>query len=423
MTQSDDIQERDDAHEVEGESMEALLKEHTDFQEKLNKREVVWVKVILVKGEVVLVDIGERNEAVIPLSEFPSDEKPTVGRRVPAILVHRGRGDQPAQMSIEKARWSLGWEGVVKAHAQKQRIKGKVKGSVKGGFLVDVGGVTGFMPASLADLRPVRKPEILVNTGVRCYIVELDKGKGQMILSRRAVLEEDASKRRDKILGEITVGMIRVGRVTRVSEAGIFVDVGGLEGLVHNEEIAWGPFDEAKKKVERGAKLRVKVLTVENARVSLGLKQLLPHPADALRKKYLVKAVVNGKVSEILKDGVRIKLSKGDAAHCAAKELPTEGGDPTRGRADRFDGGGSHGGGGGGRGGGGRPDRNEGLPPLWPKVGDEVGAIVIGINQPTLEVTVSIRRFDAIQERKSVAKYMRGAPPVTLGQIFNRESD
>ncbi|MBI3296657.1 MAG: S1 RNA-binding domain-containing protein [Elusimicrobia bacterium] len=421
---TDDTQEREETQEAEGETMEALLKEHTDFQEKLAKRDVVWVKVILVKAENVLVDIGERNEAVIPLSEFPSDEQPTVGRRIPAVLVKRGRGEQPTQMSIEKARWTLGWEGVVKAHAEKQRVKGKVKGAVKGGFLVDVGGVTGFMPASLADLRPVRKPEILVNTGVRCYIVELDKGKGQMILSRRAVLEEDASKRRDKILGELSAGMIRIGRVTRVAEAGVFVDVGGVEGLAANEDLAWQGSGEAKKKLERGAKLRVKVLKVEAGKIALGLKQLTAHPADALRKKYAVKAVVQGTVSEILKDGVRVKLSKGDAAFCPVRELPTEGGDPTRGRADRYEGGGARGGGGGARGAGGAGGRDrDSLPPIWPKVGDAVGGIVLGISHTALEVTMSIRRFDAIQDRKQVAKYMRSAPPLTLGQLLNPDAE
>ncbi|MBI5595214.1 MAG: S1 RNA-binding domain-containing protein [Elusimicrobia bacterium] len=413
---TDEIQEREDAQEAEGESMEALLKEHTDFHDKLAKREVVWVKVIQVGAENVLVDIGEKNEGVIPLSEFPADEKPAAGRRVPAVLVRKGRGDSPTTLSAEKARWQLGWETVLKAHAEKQRVKGKVKGAVKGGFLVDVSGVTGFMPASLADLRPVRKPELLVNTGVRCYIVELDKSKGQMILSRRAVLEEDASKRRDKILGEISVGMVRVGRVTRIGEPGVFVDVGGLEGLVHTEDVAWKDAEEAKKKLERGAKLRVKVVKVEDGKVSLSLKQLVPHPADALRKKYPIKGVVKGVVAEVLKEGVRIKLQKGDPAFCPLRELPTEGGDPTGGRPrDRdFGAGPSF---------GGRGDKRDQLPPIWPKVGDEIGGIVLGVHQPTYEVLVSIRRYDSIQERKQVAKYMRGAPPLTLGQLLNPDAE
>lgn len=412
---SDETQEQDQETTEGGESMEALLKEHTDFHEKLAKREVVWVKVVLVTGDQVLVDVGERNEAVIPLSEFPEDEKPVAGRRVPAVLVKKGGGDRPTQLSAEKARWQLGWEGVVKAHAEKQRVKGKVKGSVKGGFLVDVGGVTGFMPASLADVRPVRKPELLLNTGVRCYIVELDKGKGQVILSRRAVLEEDAGKRREKVLGEMESGGVRIGRVVRVSELGILVDVGGAEGFIANEDVAWKDGAEAKKKFERGAKVRAKVLGVADGKVKLGLKQLTPHPGDAVRRKYPVKAVVKGVVAEVLKEGVKVKLAKGDMAFCPMRELPTQGGDPTQGRADRFDT--MMGQRGGGR------ERREDLPVVWPKVGDEVGGIVLGVHNPTYEVLVSIRRYDAIQERKQVAKYLRGAPPLTLGQLLNPDAE
>jgi len=416
---TDETQEREDVETNEGgETMESLLKEHTDFQEKLAKREVVWVKVIQVNAENVLVDIGEKNEAVIPLSEFPADEKPVAGRRVPAVLVKKGGGDRPTQLSAEKARWQLGWDGVVKAHAEKQRVKGKVKGAVKGGFLVDVGGVTGFMPSSLADLRPVRKPELLVNTGVRCYIVELDKGKGQMILSRKAVLEEDAGKRREKVLGEMESGGVRIGRVVRVTDAGILLDVGGAEGFVATEDVAWKDAAEAQKKFERGAKLRAKVLGVVEGKVKLGLKQLTPHPADAVRKRYPIKAVVKGSVTEVLKDGVRIKLAKGDSAFCSVRELPTEGGDPTQGRADRFEKMMS-----GGKGGGAGRDKRDELPPVWPKVGDDVGGIVLGIHNPTYEVLVSIRRYDAIQDRKQVAKYMRGAPPLTLGQLLNPDGE
>ena len=140
---TDETQEQDQ-ETMEGESMEALLKEHTDFQDKLAKREVVWVKVVQVGSEQVLVDIGEKNEAVIPLSEFPADDKPVAGRRVPAVLVKKGRGDAPTALSAEKARWQLGWDGVVKAHAEKARV-GQVEARSR--QLGRVGGVLGFMPS------------------------------------------------------------------------------------------------------------------------------------------------------------------------------------------------------------------------------------------------------------------------------------
>ncbi|MFH1723214.1 MAG: S1 RNA-binding domain-containing protein [Elusimicrobiota bacterium] len=389
------------AAEPEEQTMESLLNEQSEYQDKLKSREVVWVKIVQIGKEQILVDIGEKSEAVIPASEFPEGQAPEPGRRIPAVLVSRGRGDHPTMMSTEKARWRMGWDVVAKAFEEKVRVKGKVTSAIRGGFLVDVNGVTGFMPASQSDLRPVRKPDAMVGTGVRCYVIELNKDKSQVILSRRAVLEEDSRQRREKLLSDLKVGSVRIGRVMRVNEHGVFIDIGGIDGLVRNEDVAWKEPEQAKGKLSRGQKLRVRVLKIDQdeAKVVLGFKQLTPHPADALRRRYPVKSVVTGKVSEILKEGVRIKLSRGDTAYCPARELQVEGGDPTQGRADR---------------------RVE-LPPLWPAEGESVSGIVTGIQQATFEVSVSIRRYESIQERKRVARYLKGSPPLTLGDLLNPE--
>ncbi|MFA6029242.1 MAG: S1 RNA-binding domain-containing protein [Elusimicrobiota bacterium] len=391
--------------EAEGQSMKELLQEQSDFESKLEKREVVWVKVIQALPEHVLVDIGEKREAVIPGSEFPADERPAAGRRVPAVLVSRGRGDKPTTLSTAKARWKLGWEQAVKAYEEKARVRGRVTSAIKGGFLVDVGGVTGFLPSSLADLRPVRDPKTMIGTGVRCVIIELNKDKGQIVLSRRAVLEEETTKRKAKLLDELKVGEIRIGRVLRVNENGLFVDIGGLEALVPTAEIAWKDAEGAKAKVERGQKIRARVLRIEKetGKVALGVKQLTPHPADSVRKRHPVKSIVKGKVSEILADGVRVKLSEHENAFCTVEELPVDGVEPPR---DRFE----------------RRSRDEFrpvLPPLWPKVGEEVSGIVLGVHPTTFEVSISIRRYEAIQDRKRVAQYLKAAPPLTLGQLLN----
>jgi ribosomal protein S1 len=396
--ETEDIQK----DESEEQTMESLLAEQSEFHDKLKNRDVVWVKVVQVQKEQILVETGEKSEGVIPAAEFPEDAPPKVGRRIPAVLVKTGRGDQPTMLSTAKAKSSLGWEQMVASHEAKERVRGKVTSAVKGGFIVDVSGVSGFMPMSLADLRPIRKPETIVGTGVRCYIIELDKTKQQMILSRRAVLEEDGKKRREKLLGELKPGKIRIGRINRVNESGLFVDIGGVDGLVPTADIAWKGAEEAKKKYSRGQKIRVRVVTIdiESGKVSLGIKQLTPHPADALRRKYPFKKVVSGVVKEILKEGVRIQLSKGDTAFCSVRELPVEGGDPTQTR----------------------PQKGENLPPVWPKEGDKVSGLVTGIHNSTFEVSISIRRYESVQDRKRVAQYMKKAPPLTLGQLFNQES-
>ncbi len=396
-----DINKKSQAEDDEP-TMESLLKAQDAQDDKLKNKEVIWVKVIQANKEQVLIDVGEKSEAFVPIAEFPEDQIPEAGKRIPVIMVKRGRGDSPTQMSTKQARARLGWDQVAKAFEEKARVRGKVMSSIKGGFLVDLNGVSGFMPSSQSDLRPVRKPETLVGTGVRCYILEMNKEKQQVILSRRAVLEEDAKERRENLLKELKTGMVRIGRVMRVNEHGIFIDVGGLDGLVRNEDVAWKDVEEVKKKVKRGAKLRVRVVSidVETGKVSLGIKQLQPHPADSIRKRYPLKKVVAGKVVEVTKEGVRLELAKGDKGFCPVRELQTEGGDPTRGR----------------------PDKREQLPPIWPKVGDEISGIVIGVQNSTFEVSVSIRRFEAIQERKSIQRYMKEAPPLTLGQLLTGDS-
>ncbi len=395
--------ETEKIQESDEQTMESLLAEQSQFYDKLKSRDVVWVKIVQVEKEQVLVETGEKSEAVIPMSEFAVGSPPQVGRRIPAVLVKMGQGDRPTLLSTAKAKSAIGWEQLSHSFDAKERVRGKVASAVKGGFIVDVAGVTGFMPMSLADIRLVRKPETLVGTGVRCYIIELNRAKQQMILSRRAVLEEDAKKRREKLLSELHPGKVRVGRISRVSESGLFVDIGGLDGIIHTADIAWKDAEEAKKKFSRGQKIRVKVIKIdsENGKVGLGLKQLTPHPADVLKKKYPFKKVVTGEVVEVQKDGVRLKLSKGDTGFCSVRELPVEGGDPTKTR----------------------PSRDENLPPIWPAVGDKVTGLVTGIHNPTFEVSVSIRRYESAQDRKRVAKYMKKAPPLTLGQLFNQEQD
>lgn len=415
MVETQDIEKQSStASEADGaETMESLLAEQNEFHLKLQKREVVWVKIVQVNQESVLVDIGEKNEGVIPVSDFPEGQLPQTGRRVPAVLVKKGRGDQSATLSTSKAKAAIGWEQIAKAFEAKERVRGKVSSAVKGGFLVNVGGVSGFMPASHADLRPVRKPAAMVGTGVRCYILELNRAKNQLILSRRAVLEEDAKQRKTKLLAELKAGKVRIGRINRISEQGFFVDIGGAEGLVHSADLAWKDPEGAKKRYSRGQKIRVKILKVdkEKGQISLGLKQLTPHPADALRKRYKVKSVVKGKVVEVAEDGVRIKLSKGDIAFCSLIELVhekeiVEDRGAFRERGPRR-----------------KKEDLEKIPRIWPKKDDAVSGIVLGIDNTKMELSVSIRRFESIQDRKHVAKYMRQAPRPTLGQLLNPEAE
>jgi len=394
---------QDSGEETGEETMESLLAEQASLQEKIKKREVIWVKVVQVQNEHVLVDIGEKNEGLIPSAEFPKDKIPQIGRRVPAIVVKLGRSESATVLSYEKAKATLGWDQLVQAKKEKARVRGKVISAVKGGFMVEVQGVRGFMPSSLADLRPVRKPQAMVGTGVRCYIIELNRVKNQFILSRRAVLEEDSKKRVEKVYSSLKPGMVRIARINRINESGFIVDIGGLDGLVRTADITWNDPQKAKMRFSRGQKVRARVLKMEpdGHKVWLGLKQLTPHPADQLRKKYQVKKTVRGKVTAILKDGVKIKLAQGDPAFCPVRDLPQAGGKPAHEKNKRDD----------------------VKDVLWPKEGDAVTAIVTGILNQSFEVGVSIRKYETMQDRKRVQQYMKEAPKLTLGQLLKPDSE
>jgi small subunit ribosomal protein S1 len=406
MTQSinDDAETR--GHEPE--TMEALLAQQAVQSQKLAGKQVTWVKVISVTADSVLVDIGEKREGVIPLADFVGEadpkkkakdkdkEKgeetrlPTAGQRVPVILIGAGR-DGITKLSHKRARAELGWEAAVKAHAEKQRVRGQVVSSIKGGFLVDVNGVMGFLPASLADLRPVRNPARMLHTGVRCYILELNESKKQIVLSRKAVLEEEAGKRKTEMLNGLRVGEIKIGRIVNVTPQAVTIDIGGVEGVVRPADLSWNAAKPPK--LERGDKLRVKVLSKPAAAtegkpgaepVYLGIKQLTPNPADALKRKYAAKSTVHGKVLEAGPNGVRLELDDKSIAFSPAAECD---------------------------------------PATTYKAGEKISAIVLFVNFTTFEVTVSINKYDEIKDRKRLAQYLKAPPPLTLGQLLQQDKE
>lgn len=374
----------------EGMTMEALLASQAAVADKLADKKVAWVKVISVAKDQVLVDVGEKNEGLVPLVDFvgdlaaPTAPAPTPGQRVP--VVKTGAKGGHVLLSHKRAKAELGWELAAKAFAEKQRVRGIVTSAVKGGFMVDCAGVQAFLPASLADLRPVRDPKKMVGTGVRCYVLEVNQAKRQLVISRKAVLEEEAGKRKAKILDELRPGEVRIGRIVRASPEGLLVDIGGLEGLVRPQDAGWGPVK--LESFERGSKLKVKVLDKPEKEgagpVHLGIKQLQPNPADALKKRFAPKSTVSGKITEVGTHGVRFAVDAKTAAFIPAAECD---------------------------------------PDVIYRPGDAISAIVLGVDSQSFELRASAARFNEIKDRKRVAQYLKAPPPMTLGQLLMPEDE
>ncbi len=373
-------------------SMEALLAGQDELRQKLSGHGVAWVKVVSVTKEFILADVGEKNEGVVPISEFLSSEEkgearlPSAGQRIPVMRAGSGRREGHVLLSYRRAKAEIGWAAALKAFQEKARIRGRVSSSIKGGFMVDVGGVAAFLPASLADVHPVRSPARMVHTGVRCYIIEVNEAKRRLVISRKAVLDEETAKRRAKVLGELRVGEVRIGRVVRIATDGVVVDIGGVEGTVRMSDVSWGA-PKLPNGLDRGSKIKVKVLSKPTDDKSaqplgLGIKQLSANPADAVRKKYPLKSIVKGKIVETSPAGLKIALEGGQGAFCAAVDC-----DPQAGS----------------------------------KAGDPVSATVVGVNAGTFEVLVSINKFEEIKARKRMAQYLKAPPPLTLGQLLSPE--
>jgi ribosomal protein S1 len=379
----------------EGEmSMEALLAGQDELQQKLSGKQVVWVKVISTTKDYVLVDVGEKNEGAVPVAEFDGEgdrgerKLPAAGQRIPVLRAGPGRRDGHTILSYKRARAETGWIAALKSFQEKARVRGRVTAAIKGGYLVNVNGVTAFLPASLADLHPVRSPARMVNTGVRCYIIEVNEAKRQLVLSRKAVLEDEAAKRRAQLMIELRVGEVRIGRVLHVGANGVAVDIGGVEGAVRMSDVSWG-LPKLPVGLERGSKVKVKVLSKpaddkSADSVLLGMKQLTPNPADSLRRKFPPKTVVKGKVAESSATGLKLALEGGAAAFCAAADCG---------------------------------------PLSGYKAGDPISAVVLSVNSNTFELLVSVNKFDEIRDRKRMAQYLKAPPPLTLGQLLSPEKN
>ena len=414
--------------------MEALFAQEEGLSKKISSREIVWANVISSTPEGVWVDIGEKREGFIPSSDFtfstskktlknpdsskkqPKEAKasaasstlemPKPGEKI-AVLYAGKRSDGTTLLSHRKAKMELSWEGVSKSFREHSRVSGKVVSGIKGGFLVDISGVTAFLPASLADFRPVFNTEGLLNKTIECYIIDLNEADKRAVVSRKAILEEQAAQRRTKIFSEIEAGQVRFGRISKASIEGLTIDIGGFKGLIRPEDIAWG--ETSTPLYKRGDKLRVKVVSKilpgtdpnkPEGAVYFGIKQLLPNPAELLRKKYPAGSIVTGTVISIDSSGVAFKVIssqvKGDRqkpiseknkkgtlilAFCPASQMDEE----------------------------------------TLKVGDEVGALVSGVDAKTFRLFVSIKRYNEKQERVRVAQYLKAPSPLTLGDILSSE--
>ena len=276
---------------------------------------IVNALVLDVKNDVVIVDAGLKSEGVIPLDEFKVDGEITVqtGDTVEVALETLEDGFGETRFSKEKAERIKTWERLAKAHEQKDTVIGIITGKVKGGFTVDIGTVRAFLPGSLVDVRPVRDTAYLEGKPLEFKVIKLDKLRNNVVVSRREVLEAEYSAEREQLLENLQEGVVLNGVVKNLVEYGAFVDLGGIDGLLHITDMTWKRVKDPAEVVTVGEEIEVKVLKYdrERRRVSLGLKQLGADPWEDIGRRYPEKTRLFGKVTNITDYGCFVEIEPG----------------------------------------------------------------------------------------------------------------
>jgi small subunit ribosomal protein S1 len=294
---------------------EALLNESLEIDTP-QEGSVVRGKVIAIEAGQAIIDVGYKMEGRVDLKEFAGPgEAPevAVGDMVEVYLerVENARGE--AVVSREKARREAAWDRLEKAFESEARVEGAIFGRVKGGFTVDLGGAVAFLPGSQVDVRPVRDAGPLMGLKQPFQILKMDRRRGNIVVSRRAILEESRAEQRAEIIGKLAEGQIIDGVVKNITEYGAFVDLGGVDGLLHVTDMAWRRINHPSEVLTIGQTLKVQVIKInkDTHRISLGIKQLQADPWDSVETAYPLGSVHKGRVTNITDYGAFVELEAG----------------------------------------------------------------------------------------------------------------
>ncbi len=280
----------------------------------LQEGRVVPATVIANNGDYLTLDVGLKTEGRVPVKEFLlEDKQPEPGDIVEVYLdrIENLMGD--AVLSRDKARREESWIKLEDSHNKDEPVKGAIVGRVKGGFTVDLGGVSAFLPGSQVDIRPVRDVGPLMNEVQPFAILKMDRARGNVVVSRRAILEESRAEQRAEIVGNMGEGDVRDGVVKNITDYGAFVDLGGIDGLLHVTDMSWKRVNHPSQVVNVGDTVKVQIIKInpDTQRISLGMKQLETDPWDDIGSKYVVGTRMTGQVTNITDYGAFVELEDG----------------------------------------------------------------------------------------------------------------
>jgi small subunit ribosomal protein S1 len=351
--------------------------------------EIVKGPVIEVRSKEVLVDIGYKSEGVISANEFPDIKTVKVGDTVDVLIEKLEDKDGMVVLSKEKAEFKQNWDRILTICNEGGIVNGKVKAVVKGGLIVNIG-VEAFLPASQIDIIPPKNLMGFVGNNYDFKVVKINQERQNIVLSRRELIEQERTEKRQKLLGEMMPGDIRKGTVKNITDFGAFIDLNGLDGLLHITDMSWGRIGHPSELLKVGQDIDVVVLDInkEKERVSLGLKQKLANPWDNIESKYAVNQKVKGRVVNLVPYGAFIELEPGVEGLVHVTELSWT--------------------------------KRIAKPSDVLKQDQEVEAVVLGINKDEQKISLGIRQLEANPWDRALEKY----PPGTRvkGKIRNLTS-
>ncbi|MFQ6676853.1 MAG: 30S ribosomal protein S1 [Fidelibacterota bacterium] len=305
----DEIEEKDS----ELKNTDNLIIKYENSLSEIQENQVIKGRVIGMNDHVIFIDIGFKSEGIISRDEFSEDDLPNIGDQIDIFLEYLEDRRGNMVLSKEKADFMRRWEELKDLFNNETTFSCKIIRRIKGGMIVDLGTIQGFLPGSQIDVRPVKDFDNLLNTDIDVRIVKLNEARKNIVVSHKIILQESLKEQRDALLSEMEIGTVLEGRVKNITDFGVFLDLGGVDGLLHITDLSWGRVNHPSEIVSLDEALTVKIIDFdkEKQRVSLGLKQLAPHPWEDVEVKYPVNSHAKGKIVSMTNYGAFVELEPG----------------------------------------------------------------------------------------------------------------
>ena len=369
--------------EVPQEEQDRYLSTFSDISE----REIITGRVIGINEKEILIDIGFKSEGIIKRDEFSEDALPDVGEKLDVYLEKMEDESGKTVLSKEKADFLRRWTKLREIHETGEIISGRIVRRIKGGMVVDLDGVQAFLPGSQIDVRPVKDFDKYIDTDMDLRVVKFNEFRKNVVVSHKAILEESLAVQRDELFSKLEIGSIMEGRVKNITDFGVFIDLGGIDGLLHITDLSWGRVNHPSELIGLDDSLTVKIIDFDKdkKRVSLGLKQLTPHPWENVKESYPEDTKISGKIVSMTNYGAFVEIEPGIEGLIHVSEMSWT--------------------------------RHVKNPSEMFSLGDEIEAIVLAIDTEERKISLGAKQLQADPWDQIEEKYIVGT--IVKGKIIN----